>query len=345
MESLLLKNPLDKLSFSLRKEIENSVGRKIMFWGASLFLKDFLSKQALFSNVAGIIDRDSAKWNRDFCGYKIYSPQMLDSINPDRVILTIINDNEAVYESLREEFLQKYPAIELCENITAAIKYYCPFCKKEAVFKNAGYPLRYSARCPYCNSLERHRFLYYIYEQILEENKNRKIKILHTAPEECVYKYLSRKTNIEYTTVDLNPDGYPYADNCLKMNILDMKFEDNTFDYILSNHVIEHIEDEAGFFRECLRVLKPDGKLIITAPYFKELETTFEDPAIVTDEERLKYYGQSDHVRKYGRDIFARFSKYGKVSVLGADFLPENLREKMNLGDIESAAIISKILE
>ena len=96
---------------------------------------------------------------------------------------------------------------------------------------------------------------------------------------------------------------------------------------------------------ECLRVLKPDGKLIITAPYYSDLSETFEDSSITTDEERLKYYGQSDHVRKYGKDIFARFSKYGKVSVLGADFLPENLREKMNLGDIESAAIISKILE
>lgn len=345
MESLLLKNPLDKLSFSLRKEIENSVGRKIMFWGASLFLKNFLSKQALFSNVAGIIDRDSAKWNRDFCGYKIYSPQMLDSINPDRVILTIINDNEAVYESLREEFLQKYPGIELCENITAAIKYYCPFCKKEAVFKNAGYPVRYSARCPYCHSLERHRFLYYVYKRILEENKHRNIKILHTAPEKCIYDILSKEKNIEYTAVDLCPEKYPHIKNCLKMNILDMKFEDNTFDYILSNHVIEHISDEAGFFRECLRVLKPDGKLIITAPYFKKLEKTFEDPAIVTDEERLKYYGRSDHVRKYGRDIFDRFRKYGVVSVIDSDFLPEDLREKMNLGDIESAAIISKILE
>lgn len=48
-----------------------------------------------------------------------------------------------------------------------------------------------------------------------------------------------------------------------------MGIEDNTFDFIVSFQVIEHIEDDEFFCRELYRVLKPDGKLIITTPNIK----------------------------------------------------------------------------
>ena len=45
--------------------------------------------------------------------------------------------------------------------------------------------------------------------------------------------------------------------------------EDNTFDFIVSFQVIEHIEDDEFFSRELYRVLKPGGKLILTTPNIK----------------------------------------------------------------------------
>ena len=328
----------------LEKEILQSGENKVVFWGASLFLKDFLSGQPIFKNVIGIIDKNPEKQGADFCGYKIFSPESLNSLKPDKVLFTIRNNNTEIFEAVKNEFLQKHPEIELSNAVQLA-KHYCPYCDKELFFEDCGTPARLSVKCPVCKSLERHRFLYYIYKKIIEENKRRKIKLLHKKKKKCIYDLLIKQPNIEYTTIDLCPDIYPFADNCLKMNILDMEFEDNSFDYIFSNHVIEHIDDEAGFFRECLRVLKPEGKLVLTAPYDTGLETTFEDPSIITKEERLKYYGHKDHVRKYGKDMFDRFSKYGLVSVIGADFLSEEEKLKMNLGKIESAAVITKFPE
>lgn len=45
-------------------------------------------------------------------------------------------------------------------------------------------------------------------------------------------------------------------------------FEDNAFDYVFTEHMIEHIPYRSGqiLARECLRVLKPGGKLRISTP-------------------------------------------------------------------------------
>lgn len=46
-------------------------------------------------------------------------------------------------------------------------------------------------------------------------------------------------------------------------------FEDNTFEYIVTFQVIEHIKDHELFIKEIYRVLKPEGKLIVTTPNIK----------------------------------------------------------------------------
>lgn len=67
--------------------------------------------------IIGIIDKVSQMWNTGFCGYGIYPPDSLNLLKPDKVILTIYHNNEEIYANLKQEFLQKYPEIELGENI------------------------------------------------------------------------------------------------------------------------------------------------------------------------------------------------------------------------------------
>ena len=47
-----------------------------------------------------------------------------------------------------------------------------------------------------------------------------------------------------------------------------LPFPDNSFDLIAMLDTVEHIPNELGVFDECLRVLKPGGKVMITVPAF-----------------------------------------------------------------------------
>lgn len=197
-------------------------------------------------------------------------------------------------------------------------KFYCPVCGKQNKFLSHilyGYE-RKNAFCPVCKSLERHRFLFHFYKKFFLDTKE-KIKILHTAPEECIAFSIMKNNNIEYVPVDLDPDIYQYC-NCQKQDVTDMTFEDNSFDYIISNHVLEHIKQEDRFFVEMLRVLKPGGQLFLSFP-ISENEKTFEDDNIVSPEDCLKYYGHEGHVRMYGKDVIKRLQNVYKAEVFLAE--------------------------
>jgi SAM-dependent methyltransferase len=62
---------------------------------------------------------------------------------------------------------------------------------------------------------------------------------------------------------------------------------------------------------ELHRVLKPGGWAILMCPVDHSRASTFEDPAIITPEERHRAFGQSDHLRLYGRDYPERLSEAG----------------------------------
>ena len=92
--------------------------KKIMLWGASLFLKEVLEKEQKENpNILGIIDKNPDNWG-GMCGnYTIYPPEALNELKPDEVIMTILNNNENIYEELKKEFKEKYKGIKLHRNI------------------------------------------------------------------------------------------------------------------------------------------------------------------------------------------------------------------------------------
>jgi SAM-dependent methyltransferase len=164
---------------------------------------------------------------------------------------------------------------------------------------------RQNALSPSTLSLERHRLLW-----LYLKNETRfftdKIKVLHFAPEQAFYKRFKRLQNLDYTTTDLNS---PLAD--VKADICDLPFNNNTFDFILCNHVLEHIPDDTKALQELFRVLKPEGIGIFQIPQDLSREITFEDDTITDKKERAKIFGQYDHVRVYGRDYFDKLRSTG----------------------------------
>jgi ubiquinone/menaquinone biosynthesis C-methylase UbiE len=51
-------------------------------------------------------------------------------------------------------------------------------------------------------------------------------------------------------------------------NVLPYPIESNSFDKIYAKHVIEHLNDPAGFMKEMYRILKPGGRIFVETPHF-----------------------------------------------------------------------------
>lgn len=154
-------------------------------------------------------------------------------------------------------------------------------------------------------SLERHRLLW-LYLQNETNFFSDNLKVLHFAPEQAFYKRFRKLKNLDYTTTDLNS---PLAD--VKADICDLPFEDNSYDVILCNHVLEHIPDDTKAMHELYRVMKPGGWGIFQIPQDILRETTFEDNNITDKKERAEIFGQYDHVRIYGLDYFDKLRHIG----------------------------------
>ena len=165
--------------------------------------------------------------------------------------------------------------------------------------------VRKNALSPSTYSLERHRMLW-LYLKNETDIFTKKIRLLHFAPEPAFHKIFKNCNNISYDTIDLNS---PLAE--IKADICDLPIENDTYDYILCNHVLEHIDDDIKAMSELYRVLKKGGIGIFQIPIDVERKNTFEDPSITSPKQRNKIFGQYDHVRIYGMDYFDRLKSVG----------------------------------
>jgi SAM-dependent methyltransferase len=175
---------------------------------------------------------------------------------------------------------------------------------------------RENALAPASLSLERHRLLW-LYLKTRTEFFSTPKYLLHIAPEQCFYGRFRKMSNLQYLTADLDS---PIAD--VKMDIHNIQYDENTFDVIFCNHVLEHVDDDQQCMRELQRVMKPGGMAIMQVPFEKGRAETDEDPSITDPEERIRRFGQYDHVRVYGRDYANRLKEAGfKVEII--DFSQE----------------------
>lgn len=166
---------------------------------------------------------------------------------------------------------------------------------------------RPNALSPSTLSLERHRLMWlYLREETDFFTKDSQQNVLHIAPEQCFYKRFRKQKNLEYITSDLDS---PLAD--VRADICNLPFEDNEFDVIFCNHVLEHIPDDKKAIAELYRVMKPGGWGIFQVPQDINRKETFEDDSITNKEERTRIFGQYDHVRVYGLDYFDRLREAG----------------------------------
>jgi SAM-dependent methyltransferase len=180
--------------------------------------------------------------------------------------------------------------------------------------------------CWRCGALERHRSLW-LYLNREPDLTRPGVSVLHVAPEPILRDRFQSVPGVRYVGGDLNAEYGPE-----RIDVTDLQFDDASFDVVMCNHVLEHVPDDRQAMRELARVLKPGGRAILQVPYV-DANMTDEDPAVVDSADRLRRFGQSDHVRRYGWDYVDRLRDAGfSVEVERPERqLPDELVERYGL--------------
>jgi SAM-dependent methyltransferase len=199
-------------------------------------------------------------------------------------------------------------------------KFLCPICETnfskffEFGFENeairthniVGAGLNYNGTCPRClsNDRERHVFLHLKKRcKFLFFDESR---LLHIAPEKNLWELFNKQKNIEYTAA-----GFDMQLASVRMDITKISQKSDYYDAIICNHVLEHIIDDKLAMSELFRVLKKGGYAILQVPISFKNQYTIEDDSVIDPDERRRVFGQSDHVRIYGRDYITRLENVG----------------------------------
>lgn len=160
-------------------------------------------------------------------------------------------------------------------------------------------------KCPICNSTQRERLLYFYYTEILtpEIEKNvTETKLLHIAPEKNFSLLLQTNSNIKYYSGDKFESGYENSYEAPFVDICHTNFQDNFFDVIICNHVLEHVDSYQQALTEIKRILKKGGRALLQVPIANLLQHTYEDINVIDEKSREEKFGQRDHVRLFGKD-------------------------------------------
>lgn len=161
--------------------------------------------------------------------------------------------------------------------------------------------------CPYCLCFDRERHLWMYLDKLNLWGCVTGSSVIHFAPENETAKRIISQNPALYVKADLYPD----SPDIERIDLAAIPHPSESFDLLICNHVLEHVHDDRRALSEIFRILKPGGYAILQTPYSFFLSNSFSDPSINTDALRLRHYGQEDHVRLYGRDLFTRIEGSG----------------------------------
>lgn len=82
-------------------------------------------------------------------------------------------------------------------------------------------------------------------------------------------KHKLQHFGVDYASSDTLPPGFTFKLCDLNKNAI--PFEDDMFDLVVAEHVIEHIKDPVSFFQDIVRIVKPGGLIYLEAPSERSL--------------------------------------------------------------------------
>ncbi len=86
-------------------------------------------------------------------------------------------------------------------------------------------------------------------------------------------RFMDQMRSLGWTTAGVEVDAvaasharHAFGLDVREGTLHDAGFADASFDVVTLSHVIEHVADPVGLLRECLRVLRPGGHMVVTTP-------------------------------------------------------------------------------
>jgi SAM-dependent methyltransferase len=222
-----------------------------------------------------------------------------------------------------------------CPNYKKNPKVYCPISRTYFTnFINSG---KYKV-APVWGTRNHHRLIWLYLENETNLLKKENI-LLHIVPEYGIWKRLKSTAIIEYHPVELILNGKgEYMKGSPVVDLTRLDYAGNTFDFIICNYILDHIQDDARAIKEMFRVLKPNGMALITVPNYQPDKDTIEDESITKPKERKKYFGEWNHYRKYGKDLTARLQN------AGFEVTEEDYGRKFTKEEFETYGLFNDIL-
>jgi SAM-dependent methyltransferase len=147
--------------------------------------------------------------------------------------------------------------------------------------------------CMYCGAHDRERHLFLFFDRLKLWDRMRGASVLHFAPEANLRRRIGEQAPVRYVGADLRPQ----SPDVRRIDATAIPFPDASFDFLIANHVLEHIPDYRRALSEFHRVLKPGGRAVLQTPYSRLLAANFEDAGIRSGELRRFFYSEPDHVR------------------------------------------------
>lgn len=216
----------------------------------------------------------------------------------------------------------------------------CTACgRTSAEFLPAGPGRRPNAICPRCKALERHRFLTLLIEIAAPRVLTGDGTLLDIAPSSTTTPRLRELGGGRYLSIDIDP-GADRRIVDLRASLTELPLPDDSVDLMICYHVLEHVPDDDSAMAEIARVVRPGGMAIVQVPCRTGVPTD-EDPS-AGPEERIRRFGQADHVRVYGDDFEARLEAAGlDVHRIRTDIVPPDLVDLFRLAPRESVWLVS----
>jgi len=246
-------------------------------------------------------------------------------------------------------------------------KYRCPVCKNgvtrfDQLPRDANaYGFKYSPEeaetcnaanysCPICGAADRER-LYALYLQeyfrTIAQNYSvgDPIRIIDFAPTSTLSKFIKELIGEStamfcYRTADLYLEGVDDRVDIMEMPI----YQDDSVDFFVCSHILEHVADDQKALRELYRILKPGGRGILVVPIVLTAKEIDEDPSVTDVGERWRRFGQDDHVRLYSKEGFLERAWQAGFTInpLGSEHFGLETFRKHGISDLSVLYIAEK---